>query len=139
MQAHIIFWPVLAVALIPILVLLLNAKRKSDDRKKGDLNPNASIDNTAWSLPVILTSNSLANQFQLPVIFYVLSFVLFSLDAVSMVAMILAWVFAVSRWVHAYVHVTSNHIPHRLKVFVIGAITLLILFGVTFISLLSQS
>lgn len=139
MQAHMIFWPVLAVALIPMVVLLLNGKRKAVDRKAGNLDPNSPIDNKAWSLPVVLTSNSLANQFQLPVIFYVLSFVLFSIEAVTTLVMVLACVFALSRWVHAYVHVTSNYIPHRLGVFIFGAITLLILFGVTFISLLSLS
>lgn len=139
MHAQLIFWPVLAVALIPIAVLLLNGKRKSADRKTGDLDPNAAIDNKAWSLPVVLTSNSLANQFQLPVIFYVLSFVLFSIGAVTTFVMALACVFALSRWIHAYVHVTSNYIPHRMGLFILGAITLLILFGVTFISLLSVS
>ncbi len=139
MQAHLIFWPVLAVALVPIVVLLLNGKRKAADRKAGNLDPNAAVDNKAWSLPVILTSNSLANQFQLPVLFYVLSFVLFSIGAVTPFVMTLACVFALSRWVHAYVHVTSNYIPYRFRVFILGVITLFILFGVTFISLLSMN
>ena len=138
MQAQ-IFWPVLAVAIVPMVVLLLNAKRKDADRKTGNLDPNAAIDNRAWSLPVVLTSNSLENQFQLPVIFYVLCFVLFSIGAVSTFAMVLACVFALSRWAHAYVHVTSNYIPQRMVLFGVGVITLLILIGVTFISLLSVS
>ncbi len=138
MQAQ-IFWPVLAVAIVPMVVLLLNAKRKDADRKTGDLDPNAAIDNRAWSLPVVLTSNSLENQFQLPIIFYVLSFVIFSIEAVSSFVMVLACVFALSRWVHAYVHVTSNNIPKRMIFFGVGVITLLILFGVTFVSLLSIS
>ena len=136
MQAQ-IFWPVLAVAIVPLVVLLLNAKRKGADRKTGNLDPKAAIDNRAWSLPVDLTSNSLENQFQLPVIFYVLSFVLFSIGAVSTFARALACVFALSRWAHAYVHVTSNNIPKRMALFGVGVITLLILFGVTFVSLLS--
>jgi len=67
---------------------------------------------------VLLTSNSLANQFQLPVLFYVLAFILFNINAVSALSLSLAWVFAASRWIHAFVHVTSNNIPLRLSFFV---------------------
>ena len=131
MQASLIFWPMLAVLAIPIFILLLNGKRKSTDRKAGLTRPEAAIDNTAWSLPVVLTSNALANQFQLPVIFYALAFILFNINAVTFLVLVLCWVFAASRWVHAIVHVSSNIVALRLRFFMLGAITLLILFGVT--------
>lgn len=134
-----IFWPMLAVLAIPIFVLLLNGKRKSADRKAGMQKPESAIDNTAWSLPVVLTSNALANQFQLPVIFYVLGFILFNLNAVTALVLTLCWLFAISRWLHAVVHVTSNAIPFRMGFFLLGALTLLILFGVTVFSLASAA
>lgn len=120
---------------IPFWVLLLNGKRKSADRKRGDVDPRSAINNTAWSLPVVLTSNALANQFQLPVIFYVLCFILVSLDAVSVFVLSLCWLFAISRWAHAVVHVNSNHIPHRKKAFILSTLALLVLFGQTVWSL----
>ena len=135
MQNIYIFWPVLTVLAIPVFVLFLNAKRKASDRSAGISKPEAAIDNTAWSLPVVLTSNALANQFQLPVVFYVLTFILFNLNAVSMLVLALCWLFAISRWAHAIVHVTSNKISLRLSFFGIGGIILLILFGVTIYSL----
>ena len=130
-----IFWPILVVLFIPIFVLLLNGKRKTSDRKAGLLRPEAAIDNTAWSLPVVLTSNALANQFQLPVVFYVLSFILFSINAVTTTVVVLCWFFALTRWAHVLIHVTSNKIPLRQGFFILGAITLLIFFGVTLYSL----
>jgi len=73
MAKHLIYWPVLAQLLVPILILLLNGKRKSADVKSGQFDrERAAMDNEAWSRPVVLTSKNLANQFQLPVIFYVL-------------------------------------------------------------------
>ena len=131
MQNTYIFWPILVVLLIPIFVLFLNAKRKANDRAAGISRPEAAIDNTAWSLPVVLTSNALANQFQLPVVFYVLAFINFNLDTVNMALLVLCWVFAFTRWVHAIIHVTSNKISLRVSFFGIGAISLLILFGMT--------
>lgn len=135
MQTHLIFWPMLLTLAIPVWVLLLNGKRKADQRKRGDVDPKAAIDNTAWGLPVVLTSNALANQFQLPVIFYVLCFVLVSLNAVNLLSLTLCWLFAVSRWAHAIVHVTSNYIPFRMASYLLGALILLALFAQTIWSL----
>lgn len=135
MQAHLIFWPVLLTLMVPVWVLLLNGKRKKEQRKTGDVDPRAAIDNTAWGLPVVLTSNALANQFQLPVIFYVLCFILYSLNTVSIAVLVLCWLFAISRWAHAYVHVTSNYIPYRMIGYLFGGVVLLALFGLTIWSL----
>ncbi len=132
MEKHLIYWPLLAQILIPILVLMLNGKRKSDAVKTGDFDrEKAAMDNEAWSKPVILTSKNLANQFQLPVIFYVLCLVLANLDAVSKLALGVAWLFVASRYVHAYVHVSTNYVPNRLRAFLLGAVSLLVLFGLT--------
>jgi len=131
MQTHLIFWPMLLTLAIPILILFLNGKRKKVDRETGELDPNSAIDNTAWSLPVVLTSNALANQFQLPVVFYVLCLILVQLQAVNIFVLVLCWLFAVSRCVHAFVHVTTNHIPHRMMSFIVSCMLLLILFGTT--------
>lgn len=131
MKSTLIYWPMLAQLAIPIWILLLNAKRKAADRKAGNLNPDAPLDNKAWSVPVILTSNALANQFQLPVVFYALCLILASINAVSTLALVLCWVYVVMRWVHAYVHVTSNYVPTRMRVFIGSSLVLLVLFGLS--------
>ena len=136
MQAHLIFWPVLAVLAIPVFVLTLNAKRKAEVRKTGKVDPQSVIDNTAWPLPVVLTSNALANQFQLPVVFYVLCFILFAIDRVGTLAMTLAWVFVVTRWAHAIVHVSTNAIPLRLSSFLLSTLSLFVFFAVTVLAMM---
>jgi hypothetical protein len=136
MAKHLIYWPVLAQLLIPILVLMLNGKRKSADVKSGQFDrEKAAMDNEAWSKPVVLTSKNLANQFQLPVIFYVLCLILASIDAVAMITLAVAWVFVAARYVHAYVHVSTNYVPARLRAFLLGALTLFVLFGLTIVAL----
>ena len=136
MAKHLIYWPVLAQLLIPILVLLLNGKRKSADAKSGQFDrEKAAMDNEAWSRPVVLTSKNLANQFQLPVIFYVLCLILASLNTVTMVTLVVAWFFVATRYVHAYVHVSTNYVPARLRAFLLGALTLFVLFGLTIAAL----
>ena len=136
MPDHLIYWPLLAQIAIPIIVLLLNAKRKAADRAAGTVDAEKSaMDNTAWSKPVVLTSKNLANQTQLPVLFYVLCLVLVSLNAVNALILGLAWAFVASRYVHAYAHVNNNNVPVRFSAFLLGALVLLVLFIVTIVAL----
>jgi hypothetical protein len=137
MKSHLIYWPVLVQALIPLLVLMLNAKRKAGDVKSGEFDRHkAAMDNEAWSKPTVLTSKNLANQFQFPVIFYVLCIVLANIGAVSVAALSVAWLFVAARTVHACVHVTTNYVPMRLRAFVVSVVLLLVLFGMTAAALL---
>lgn len=137
MNSHLIYWPVLAQILIPLVVLILNGKRKADDVKSGGFDRDkAAMDNEAWGKPTILTSKNLANQFQFPVVFYVLCLVLASLSAVSTAVLVVAWLFVVARSIHAYVHVTTNYVPARLRAFIFSIALLMVLFGLTVAALL---
>lgn len=138
MQSHLIYWPLLAQVALPMLVLILNGKRKAADRAAGTVNmQEAAMDNTAWSKPVALTSLNLANQSQLPVLFYVVCLVLASLNAVSQGILGLAWAFVISRYIHAYAHVNGNNVPIRFRAFVFGALILLAMLVFTFLALAS--
>ncbi|MFK8031091.1 MAG: MAPEG family protein [Gammaproteobacteria bacterium] len=137
MKQHLIFWPVLLQVLIPVIVLFINGKRKSTDVKAGTVDRvKAAMDNEAWSVPVVLTSKNLANQFQLPVLFYVVCLVLFNLGSVTAFTLGAACLFVASRYLHAYVHVTSNYVPLRMRSFIFGVLVLLALIVMTAVALL---
>lgn len=137
MNSHLIYWPVLAQLSIPLVVLILNGKRKAGDVNSGDVDrEKAAMDNEAWSKPTVLTSKSLANQFQFPVVFYVLCLLLASLNAVTTGVLVVSWLFVVARLIHAYVHVTTNYVPIRFRAFLISMVLLLVLFGLTIAALL---
>jgi hypothetical protein len=63
---------------------------------------------------------NLANQCELPVLFYACCLTLFVLGATSTIALALGWAFALSRIAHAYVHVTSNKLRYRRPLFIAG-------------------
>lgn len=137
MDSHLIYWPVLAQVLVPLVVLLLNAKRKAADVKSGQFDrEKAAMDNEAWGRATVLTSKNLANQFQFPVIFYVLCLVIAGLGAVDNIVLSVAWLFVAARYVHAFIHVTSNFVPLRLTSFIASIVMLLVLFGLTVAALL---
>ena len=72
-------------------------------------------------------NNNIRNQFELPVLFYVLSTVLWLLDAVHGVAVAAATVFVLSRIVHAGVHLSINALPPRRHLFTVGWVAVLVM------------
>ncbi len=56
---------------------------------------------------------SFSNQFELPVLFYVLTILAYVTHLAGVVFVVLAWIFVIFRILHAYVHVTSNIIRLR--------------------------
>ncbi len=76
---------------------------------------------------VARVSRSLANQYELPVLFYVLVLSLLAIGAVTLVDVALAWVFVIARLVHAWVHITREDVLLRGKVFGIGVVVVLLL------------
>ncbi|MNU04332.1 MAPEG family protein [compost metagenome] len=49
---------------------------------------------------------------------------LYITEADNIVSLVLAWLFIASRYLHAFVHVTSNRIRYRRPLFMAGAVTL---------------
>lgn len=126
MQNIHILGPVLAQILLTLAVYILLGRRKIAAVKAGQTDRSAAaLDNKAWPEAVVKVSNNLANQFEAPVLFYVLCFVLLALDQVGAVALTLAWLFVLSRYAHAWVHVGSNYVPLRFRLFVLGLLLLL--------------
>ena len=91
MNSNLIIWPVLAQILLTLIMFILLGVRKAQAVKAGDVNRNqTALNNRMWPDSVIKVSNNIANQFEAPVLFYVLCLVFYSIDAVNMVAVGLA-------------------------------------------------
>ncbi len=75
---------------------------------------------------VVVSRQTLKNQFELPIFFYFLISIILVFDRVSQLDIILAWVFVASRYLHCYVRLSSNYVPNRAKVFQLGMIVLIV-------------
>lgn len=121
MNSNQIFWPVLVQIMITIGGFMLLGVRKARAVKSDSVDlAKAALDNDAWPDDVLKVSNNIRNQFQVPVLFYVLCFMFYSIDAVSAAVVYLAWAFVISRVIHAYIHMSSNYVPARFGAFTIG-------------------
>ncbi len=115
-----IFWPMIAqVALVYAVYLLIGMRRKKAV-ESGSATVSQFRENRDEPAESLYVRNNLANQFELPVLFYAVCLALFVTGGADVAAVSLAWVFVLSRFGHAYVHVTSNRIRHRQPLFVLG-------------------
>jgi hypothetical protein len=74
-------------------------------------------------------TRNLANQFELPVLFYVAILVIMSADAAGPCDDAMAWLFVAGRVAHTVVQTTTNDVALRGKVFVINFLGVLGLLG----------
>jgi len=83
-----------------------------------------------WSRRTLQVAYSFSNQFELPVLFYVLTILAFATHLAGVVFVVLAWVFVVFRYLQAFVHVTSNNVRLRGGLFGISAVVLAIMWAI---------
>ena len=121
MSRNLIFVPVLVQVLLTLLIYVRLIKVKVREMKAGKVDmERRGLHEDAWPDSVLQINNNIRNQFELPVLFYVMSFALWALHAVHWVALAAAGLFVLSRIVHAYIHLGSNYIPNRRRAFTVG-------------------
>ncbi len=89
-----------------------------------------------WPRRATQVANNFRNQLELPVLFYVLTILAIVTKHADLLFVVMAWVFVLSRIVHAYIHVTSNDLRMRGGSFAVGALVLFamwIIFVVRFV------
>ncbi|TPL08961.1 hypothetical protein FJ938_08300 [Mesorhizobium sp. B2-4-14] len=119
-----IFWPMLAhVLLIYIVYAVLGRRRffavNSGEAKAGQYKVRSTE-------PASSVASNLINQFELPVLFYVLCLALHLTNGVNYLTLALMWIFVLTRYVQAGIHLTGNNLLLRNRSFVLGAVVLLL-------------
>ncbi|MBY3237835.1 hypothetical protein HFO17_25410 [Rhizobium laguerreae] len=124
MTGYQIFWPLLAhVALVYGLYALLGMRRARMVRA-GSIAKSDYRENRGEPAESLVVKNCLANQFELPVLFYACCVLLYITEADNLVSLGLAWAFVVLRYAHAAIHVTSNDLRYRSPIFAAGYLVL---------------
>jgi hypothetical protein len=78
-----------------------------------------------WPERATQVGNSFSNQFELPVLFYILIALALPLRRADLVIVLLSWVFVVTRFAHAGIFVTSNNVQQRSLAWFAGVLVLL--------------
>jgi len=115
----------LSIMLIFVLLFWMASTRigalKSGKTTLGD----TALGQLNWPTRVQQISNCYQNQFQLPVLFYVLTVLAIITRHADILFVVMAWLFVLSRFVHAFIHTGSNYVRHRFNAFAAGVFILL--------------
>ena len=126
MNNNLIFLPVMFQVMLTLGLYIYLAMAKSRAVKLGKVDEERrALYEDAWPESVQKINNAIRNQFEVPVLFYVLVSVFWSVGMINVFAHVLAWLFVLSRVAHVYVHTGSNFVPLRRKLFTIGCFTLI--------------
>jgi len=116
-----IFVPVIVQVLLTLLIYVRLIKVKVLAMRAGLVNMDRrALHEDAWPESVLQINNNIRNQFELPVLFYVICVLLWQLDAVTAIALGAAAAFVLSRIAHAMIHLGSNYVPNRRRAFTVG-------------------
>jgi hypothetical protein len=115
---------IVQVGLTFAILLKMRAVRyraiKDGQVRIGDI----AVNHAAWPDNVRAVQNNYANQFELPVLFYVAVLLVLNLGFELWLFAILCWAFVASRIVHALIHTGDNHVPRRFMAFLFGFVVL---------------
>ena len=129
-----ILWPMAAMALLTFIVLSLIPMFRVGDATAGRVRTHDFKMGESERVPEAtrLYNRNYMNLLELPVLFYVICLIIFSLDRLEPLQLWLAWPFVVFRTAHTAVHLTSNIVLLRLSMFSLAAFSLMSLWLVTF-------
>ena len=128
-----LYWPMLIqIAMTTAILFWLAYSRVSRIAKHGLKE----IRKTGFPAHVNNASDNFKNQFEMPVLFYALCFFFIVSGEVTQIVLITAWVFTITRVVHALIQLTKNIIfPYRFLVFLVNALSIVTLIILAFIQL----
>jgi len=115
-----ILWPMLAhIGWVSMLYVWLTVARQRAVRS-GQIESSCFVLGRDEPLEVARITRNLANQFELPLIFYALVVLLVALGQVTPFDVIAAWVFVAGRVAHTLVQTLTDNVALRGQVFTIN-------------------
>jgi hypothetical protein len=113
------------VALTFVLLFWMARSRMGALKRREATIGEIALGQPNWPPRVQQIANCYHNQFQLPVLFYVLTIVAIMTRHADLLFVVMAWLFVLTRLVHAYIHTGSNYVRHRFNAFAAGVFILL--------------
>ena len=121
---EVLLWPLsIHLGLIFFLYAWLTVERKrAAARGEASLDDYRTYDREP--LRARLIANNIANQFELPVLYYAVTAMLLASPQIPSVQLFLAWIFVGGRIAHSFVHILSPDVALRGNVFTVNFLAL---------------
>jgi hypothetical protein len=138
MSVQAILLPLFVEVILTFALLFWLAPLRGRDVSSGTTRlEDVALREPNWSKGTMQVAYSFSNQFELPVLFYVLTILAFVTHLAGIVFVVLAWIFVLFRYLHAYVHVTSNVVRLRGSLYGVSALVLAIMWAIYIVEVLT--
>lgn len=130
--------PVFVQVGLTFVLLMMMAVTRTRCLSTGEVRSDAiALGEPGWPKKVTQYANAFRNQFELPVLFYVLVALILITKSGDVLLLTLSWLFVITRIIHAYIHVTYNNVSHRGGIYGLGAAALIAMWIVFAIKILT--
>ena len=131
--------PLFVEVVLTFALMFWMAVLRGRDLRAGVANyNNIALREPNWSPATLQVAYSYSNQFELPVLFYVLTILAYFTHHAGFLFVILAWIFVIFRILHAYIHVTSNNVRLRGPYFGVSAVVLATMWIIYIVQMLTS-
>jgi len=128
MSVQSVLLPLFVQVALTFVLLYALAIGRAREITAGRVQPaDISLGQPGWPRRLTQLGNCFRNQLEVPVLFYVLTLLALATNKAGVVFVVLAWVFVLSRIVHAAVHVTSNDVRVRGPLYGLGVLVLTVM------------
>jgi hypothetical protein len=115
------------VALTFFLMFAMGTVRTRSIRRGEVKMRDIALGQPAWTEPATKLGNAFRNQFEMPVLFYVLVVLAIIARKADFLFVVMSWLFVVLRILHALVHTGTNNVPRRFYAYLGAALVLLVM------------
>ena len=136
MSIQFVLLPLFVQVILTLAVLYMLAGRRFSAVRSNALRGSVALREPNWPERARQAEYNYQNQFELPVLFYVLTILAIYTRHADLIFVLLSWVFVVLRIFHAGVHLAHNRLEQRGPLFIAGAMVLTIMWIVFMVRIL---
>ena len=124
-----ILYPVFCLVTLTFIMISATGITRLLSVRRRQVNPKYYVLMSGDTPPdyVQKVGRNMANLLEVPVLFYLLAILVVLFEIHNQLLVDLAWLYVALRLVHSIIHVSYNNVPHRLIVFVLSVITLMLM------------
>lgn len=128
MSIQFVLLPLFVEVALTFVVMFGMMYHRTSSLKRGETRfEQIALREPNWPVRPTQFANAFANQFELPVLFYVLTILAIITRHADILFVVMAWIFVLCRIGQVYVHVTTNEVRHRGLVYFVGAMVLVLM------------
>ena len=135
-----ILFPIFAMAALTLFCLLRLGQLRYVAVRRGEVDPRYFLIYRGYEEPERLAvySRHVVNHFETPVLFYVICITAFVTGQAGPITIAMAWAYVALRYLHSFIHLGSNTVINRFRVFILSITVLVALWATVLTGLMRQ-